>query len=268
MKIGIVGLGFVGGTHRKAFEAAGMGDDLLVHDIKLPGSKLENTFAADVIFLCLPTPTRGQVQDVSATEEVLLELKKAFYTGVVCIKSTVLPSILQKLSEAYKLRIVHCPEFLRELTAYEDFLAQNTIILGGAAEDCEAVFEIYKKALNPNLFMSRYDSPLESAMVKYTHNNFLTVKVAFFNEIYDVCTRLGISYNAVLWGALSQRMIGANHTTVPNNGKRGFGGTCFVKDAIAMISDNPELSILSAAVDSNSKFRNFDVNCKEVNQEG
>ena len=76
----------------------------------------------------------------------------------------------------------------------------------------------------------------ESELVKYTANCFLATKVMFFNEICKLSNSLGIDYDQVMRGVLSDSRIGKTHTQVPGpDGDYGFGGTCFPKDINALM---------------------------------
>jgi UDPglucose 6-dehydrogenase len=83
------------------------------------------------------------------------------------------------------------------------------------------------------------------------------MKVAYCNEIYDLCEKLGTSYYEVrdLW--LLDPRTTKSHTAV-FTGERGFGGKCFPKDTKAMVKlgDNVgiDLSILKTVLNSNEKM--------------
>ena len=114
MKIGIVGYGFVG----KAVDYGFKRDiEKIIIDPKLDTSisnlKYHNP---EFIFICVPTPMNSDGnQDSSIIEQVLAEINKEFSESVVIVKSTVLPSIIEKLSKSHK-HFVYNPEFLREKT--------------------------------------------------------------------------------------------------------------------------------------------------------
>ena len=60
MKIGIIGLGFVGGSMYKSFEYKGLipNDNLFGYDkfcLELGTGKLEDMYKCDILFLALPT---------------------------------------------------------------------------------------------------------------------------------------------------------------------------------------------------------------------
>jgi UDPglucose 6-dehydrogenase len=101
----------------------------------------------------------------------------------------------------------------------------------------------------------------ESEMVKYTANCFLATKVGFFNMIFMLGEKLGLDYNRVLTGVLSDPRVGNSHTSVPGpDGDFGFGGTCFPKDVNAMIKSLQDHgvspSILESVWKDNMQYRN------------
>ena len=73
-------------------------------------------------------------------------------------------------------------------------------------------------------------------MVKYLTNTFLSVKVSFANEIYEICNRLDIDYDKVVEYATYDERLGKSHWNVPgHDGDFGFGGHCFPKDLSALL---------------------------------
>jgi UDPglucose 6-dehydrogenase len=97
-------------------------------------------------------------------------------------------------------------------------------------------------------------------MVKYSINSFLASKVAFFNQIFDLCDKNGADYSIVRQIMLHDTRIGNSHSLVPGiDGERGFGGHCFPKDTQAFLHyanqlETP-LSILDKVVEYNNKIR-------------
>jgi UDPglucose 6-dehydrogenase len=57
------------------------------------------------------------------------------------------------------------------------------------------------------------------------------MKISFMNEMYDICEKMGISFEDVKNGMLGDQRIANSHMQVPGfDGYRGFGGKCFPKD--------------------------------------
>lgn len=268
MKIGIVGLGFVGGTHKRAFEDAGLGDLLFVHEVKLGITSMQDVAFCDVVFMCLPSPTFAGQQDLSIIKGAFRELSEKGFKGVAVVKSTVLPGTCKFLAENYGVRVVHSPEFLRERCALQDFKEQRFVLLGGLPYDTLIVSNVYRALLaetSPECEVLEYEDASVTETAKYFHNTFLATKVAFANEMYDACAKLGLSYDQVLTATMTQGGIGGGHLAVPGpDGKRGFSGTCFPKDVEAFLSILPEMRILKVARIANEAIRPHDVFCKPL----
>jgi len=97
-------------------------------------------------------------------------------------------------------------------------------------------------------------------MVKYVTNTFLSVKVSFANEIYQLCNEVGADYDKVIEYATMDERLGDSHWGVPgHDGDFGFGGHCFPKDLAAFLYLTKELgtidNVLSAAQRTNDAVR-------------
>jgi UDP-glucose 6-dehydrogenase len=94
-------------------------------------------------------------------------------------------------------------------------------------------------------------------MVKYMANCYLSVKVIFANEMYDICQSLGIKYEEVKKMVVADKRIKDTHLDVTTN--RGFGGKCFPKDLLALRalakSRNVDISILDTVWRKNLALR-------------
>jgi UDPglucose 6-dehydrogenase len=108
-------------------------------------------------------------------------------------------------------------------------------------------------------------SSTTAEMVKYVTNNFLTVKVAFANEMAQICEALDkkgldIDYDKVIEYAKYDTRLGESHWAVPGpDGSRGFSGSCFPKDINGMIAVAKSLdvkpNVLEAAWEKNLEVR-------------
>jgi len=97
-------------------------------------------------------------------------------------------------------------------------------------------------------------------MVKYLTNTFLSVKVSFANEIYEMCDELDIDYDKVIEYATYDERLGKSHWNVPgHDGDFGFGGHCFPKDLSALIKLSYELvtcnNVLVSTQETNNQVR-------------
>jgi len=238
--IGIVGQGFVGNAVYQKFKNY---YDVLTNDLdeNKSTSTIDNLIRlCDTIFLCLPTPMKPSGEcDVSILEDVLdninlitdnLETRRT-----VVIKSTIPPGTTEKFNSIYEsLNIVFNPEFLTERNAVSDYENQNRIILGGPRPTTTELKQIFSKVF-PKARIIKTNSTY-AEMVKYTTNAFLSTKVSFANEIYEICERVGADYDKVVEYATLDERLGESHWGVPgHDGDFGFGGHCFPKDLSALL---------------------------------
>lgn len=266
-KIGVIGCGVVGTAVGDCFRNKGF--SVYRYDkFKHVGKFAEVASNADVIFVCVPTPTIGFSQDLEPIHDVCSRLQEWGFKGAVVIKSTVVPGTMDKLQSIYiGLDLIHNPEFLTEANAATDFVKQTEVLLSGPdADKLGMVIDVYRSCLigTPVRWFSDFKA---TELAKYIHNTFLATKVAFMNQMHDYAKAIGASYEHAISGAIGQGVIGASHTKIAMDGKKGFGGMCFIKDTEALIeSDNGELlTILASACIYNERIRPSAYNGEETN---
>jgi UDPglucose 6-dehydrogenase len=255
MKIIIAGYGFVGKAVANAIK-----DKNFIHivDPQINNSIVSDYKNADGVIICVGTPatTLGDC-DVSQVHSVMDTIPE---TMPVLIKCTIVPDYLNKLVAAYpKHGICYSPEFLRASTADEDFKNQTYMILGGGNIDTVMWRDLFFESL-PKLKSSFHCTVAEASMVKYATNCFLSVKVAFFNQLHDMCIANNVDFDTVISLLKLDNRIGSSHMQVPGpDGLRGFGGSCFSKDTNAFVwySDrlSTSVSILESAIKYNKRVR-------------
>jgi len=112
----------------------------------------------------------------------------------------------------------------------------------------------------PKAHIIKTDST-HAEMVKYLTNTFLSVKVSFANEIYQLCNNLNIDYDKVVEYATLDDRLGLSHWNVPGpDGDFGFGGHCFPKDLSALLHLTKQMNttnnVLLATQRTNDEVRN------------
>tara|TARA_B100000902_G_scaffold393699_1_gene448468 strand:+ start:8603 stop:9454 length:852 start_codon:yes stop_codon:yes gene_type:complete len=257
IKIGIVGLGYVGKAIQEFFKNK---FEIYSYDIKEDSScdsldkVVENS---NIIFLCLPTPMNldGSASTI-ILEDVISEINTLCSNKelkTIVIKSTVPVGTTENLSLKYNnISLVFNPEFLTEANFMDDFKNQNRIILGG--NNLDTVHILYAKTFEKaEIVKTDYRT---AEMVKYVINCFLATKVSFANEIESFCSHMNIDYKDMISIACLDKRLGYSHWMVPgNDGKRGFSGSCFPKDISSLINqfdqNKIESVILKACFDRN-----------------
>ena len=261
MNIGLIGKGFVGDA---VYQNLKDDHNFLIYDIdnnkKNVGNIRDVIHGAKIIFVALPTPMRKNgTCDLSIILKTMAQVNYWYNDNIIILKSTIIPGTCESILKLYpNLRIVFSPEFLTEANYVDDFKKCNRIILGGNFEDTTECANMFKSVFPNKHYL--FTDHKTSEMVKYFINNYLSVKVAFANEMKQICDNSDIFYDEVKNLALFDERLGKSHLMVPGpDGQLGFGGTCFPKDINAMISyaksigADPE--ILKAAWEKNLKVR-------------
>jgi UDPglucose 6-dehydrogenase len=196
---------------------------------------------AEAIFIAVGTPSRrgdGHA-DLTFVYEAVRDIAPLLTPGAVVITKSTVPvgtgdeieRILREQRPLLPVQVVSNPEFLREGAAIRDFKHPDRIVVG--AEDAQAravLAEIYRPLyLNaaPILYVGRRTAEL----IKYASNAFLATKITFINEMADLCERVGADVQEVARGMGLDNRIGAKFL----HAGPGFGGSCFPKDATALL---------------------------------
>ena len=243
--IGIIGYGMVG----KAVKFGFSGTDAIVSDPKYNTTTVQEVCSAnpDAIFVCVPTPTDDSNYDILKT--VLDQIIKTAYTGLIVVKSTILPKYL----EGYD--VIYNPEFLSRATSNIDFINPPMLIIGGNIDKAKRLISIYKQystVVTDNVFLTDIKT---ASLAKYAMNSFYATKVTFMNQMYDIANELDINWNEVADILSVHPWMGTHHFQVPGpDGSRGFGGPCLPKDTEALVKEfNVEL--LKHVLEINNGYR-------------
>lgn len=224
----------------------------------------------DLIFISVPTPTEeGQInlqfiEDACSRTGSYIKISDKYVC--VVIRSTVIPGtsesivtrILSDVSEkeaGSAFGICMNPEYLREETAYEDFVNPRIIIWGELDQKSGDTLEMTYISFNCPIYRV---SLIEAEYQKYVHNLFNAVKIAFFNEMRNTSSHLTIDIDKIF----EVTSISAEGSWNPKYGIRNrgpFSGNCLPKDTEAFRawanSQGKEVEILNAAIESNKKFK-------------
>jgi UDPglucose 6-dehydrogenase len=188
---------------------------------------------ARLLFVAVGTPpTYSGDADLSAVHAVVAGMPNSDRHALI-MKSTVPVGTGAAIRRIFAgqgkpgFAYVSCPEFLKEGSALEDFLAPDRVVVGDDGDWAgDAVADLY----------SPLDAPLvrtdiaSAEMIKLAANAFLATKISFINEIANVCEETGADVLEVARGMGLDERIG-KHFLKPGI---GFGGSCFPKDVSAL----------------------------------
>lgn len=252
--IGIIGVGMVGGAVKRYFEQQKKQIKIFDTHKKLGSEKEVNE--ADIIFICVPTPYSDTANafDLSCLREAISSLKSG---KIIVLKSTMLPGTTEAFQREFPQ---HCfsynPEFLTEATADQDMSYPDRQIIGYT----EKSFPIAKDLLQlfPLAPFERVIPSSEAEMVKFFGNTWFATKVAFANQMYDLCQKIGVDYELVKESTSADKRIGRTHLDIFHKGYRGYGGKCLPKDIKALIGfadrEGVSLNIHKAAESVNNSL--------------
>jgi UDPglucose 6-dehydrogenase len=196
---------------------------------------------ADAVFIAVGTPSRrgdGHA-DLSYVHAAAKEIAAALDGFTVVITKSTVPvgtgdeveRLIRETRPAADVAVVSNPEFLREGAAIRDFKLPDRIVVGTTDPRAREVMAELYRPLYLNAAPILYTDRRTAELVKYAANAFLATKITFINEIADLCEKVGADVQEVARGIGLDNRIGGKFL----HAGPGFGGSCFPKDAVALI---------------------------------
>ncbi len=261
MRVGVVGLGYVGLPLAVAFaeeghEVVGLDADprkvdalaegrSYVGDVAserlaalagrlTPTSRYPDLSACDAVIICVPTPlTNSREPDLSYVVDAATSLAAVLQKGqLIVLESTTYPGttrerlrpILEEsgLAAGRDFHLAFSPE--RIDPGRTDFTIRTTPkVVGGLTEDCtRRAVELYSQICDEVVEVSNPDA---AELSKLLENIFRSVNIALVNEMAMLCERLGIDVWEVIDAAASKPFGFMRFDPGP-----GMGGHCLPVD--------------------------------------
>jgi UDPglucose 6-dehydrogenase len=208
--------------------------------LRFASDSAEAVSRADVVFIAVGTPARASdghadLSQVCAAVEGLAPFLKA--GAIVVTKSTVpvgtgdtIEYLIESIRPELDFAVASNPEFLRAGRAVQDFLQPDRVVIGAQSDLVAArLMKLYRSvgiAHERILLTDRRSSEL----IKYAANGFLATKIAYINEVAELCEKVDARIGDVTRGIGLDERIGSRYLQ-PGP---GFGGSCFPKDARAL----------------------------------
>ena len=261
LKIGLMGVGMVGGPIRRWFEEINghkRGKDLFCYDADPKKGYFDDFNRADIIFVAVPTPPNIDGScNISIVESAVSKIKDG---KIVIVKSTVSPGTVEDLQKKYpRKRFIFNPEFLTESQSWEDFLSPDRQIVGTTTKSMTDAVEVLNLLPRKNFirpWTSDYSrksvNATEAEIGKYASNVFGFIKVIYGNILADVCFATNrkfkknkistvVNYNNIKEIIGADLRIGPSWLNVEHGDYCGAGGYCFPKDMAAFTKFTEEL---------------------------
>jgi len=260
MKVGIAGVGTVGGALKTFFQHCMKKEEsfwktsvesqfwnnfeLLLHDPDKGYNNEKYIKECDYVFICVPVLTDNSNR-LQRTENIVSILKLMQPGATAVIRSTVLPCTTDLLNGVHSANVIHMPEFLTESRALNDIFALDVICGGEDDPNIRMMFPGKKHVFTSNI---------EAELCKYMHNCLGAVKVTYANVFYDLCKRYGANYDIVKRLINITGFFSPMHLDVPGHHGLGYSGKCFPEnmESLSLITDS---ELIHGAIKDNNKFR-------------
>lgn len=226
----------------------------------------EGIAGAEAAFIAVGTPEGPDgAPNLSFLRAAAREAARAADRPLVIVnKSTVPVGSVRLVSEIVKeeaptkgIRVVSCPEFLREGSAIHDMLNADRVVVGSDdPEAAKAVARLYEPLGRPLLVTT----PESAELIKYASNTFLALKISYANMLAEICEASGADVGEVTKGMGMDGRIGPEFLQAG----LGWGGSCFPKDIKALATFGRQkgapmdLVEAAAAVNSRQPLRHVD----------
>lgn len=191
-----------------------------------------------------------------------LQKKDTFH--VVAIRSTVFPGTIEKFAKIIEensgkksnqdFAVVSNPEFLREGTAVHDYYNPPLTLIGSSDKNAtDKIASLYKQ-LPAEVVITNIEV---AEIMKYVNNTYHALKIAFANEVGNICSAMKIDSHKVMEIFCMDKELNIS----PYYFKPGFayGGSCLPKDLKGLQTLAHDLYIKAPVLESIDKTNELQI---------
>ena len=243
-------------------------DDLISKNFKkgkiqATNNYLEAVINSDISIITVGTPkTRDGNLDLTYIKKTCFQigesLEKKKRIHYIIIRSTIPPGTCTMLSNSIKentsnnnFSIIYNPEFLREGSAIDDYMNPPLTIIGSSYKRIPKLINQLFSSVKGEKFYCELNV---SEIMKYVNNSFHALKIAFSNEIGNICNSLNIDGLKVMELVCQDTKLNIS----PYYMKPGFpyGGSCLPKDLSGLKNLSKKNKLSTPLINSIEKSNN------------
>lgn len=188
----------------------------------------------ELAIISVPTPMNQETGqcDTSIVEKMVEKYRNN--VDIFLIKSTVEIGTSRRLEETYGVPVCMSPEYVGETLGHPLLEPRRDAfqIIGGGVIAREAVARMFTTVLHASapIHLVSHD---EAEIIKYCENMWIMQRVDYWNDVFDICNTIGVSFSQVREGLVLDPRFSRTHSNVyPQN--RGWSGKCLPKDMNAL----------------------------------